>query len=254
MREKLIALSMVKKGDWNEIYHFLQRDRQLDSIDKEAAHRLVKELTCEAITLVDDDYPEAWRDMSKPPFVVYFRGDKALLSKKLVAVVGGKKPSVYTQRALGRLFSQLPDNIGVAGGLEIGVESHIIGKVNHQVTFFAAGIDEGDYYLATPPHSAFKSNDLVLSELPPGKTLDLSAYYRIYHLMCELSAVVCVFEMPTSDIRLKYLMYLLDLGKPIFVLPDRDKASSRGGLKLMRKGAKPLLGRSDILEAGLTDF
>jgi len=252
MREKLIALSMVKKGNWEEMFQFLQGDRQLDSIDKEAAHRLVKKLDCEAITLVDDDYPDAWRDMSKPPFVVYFRGDKTLLNKKLVAIVGGKNPSVYTRRTLNRLFSQLPADVGVMGGLEIGVESHILEIVNHRVTFFAAGIDEGDYYLTTPSYSTFKDKDLILSELPPGQPLDLSAYYRIYHLLCELSSVVCVFEMPVSDMRLKYLTYLLDIGKPIFVLPDRDKTSSRGGLKLMRKGAKPLLGRSDILDTSST--
>jgi len=252
MREKLIALSMVKKGDWNEIYRFLQRDRQLESINKEAALSLVEKLDCETITLVDDDYPEAWRDMSKPPFVVYFRGDKTLLSKKLIAVVGGKNPSVYTQRILNRLFNQLPADVSVMGGLEIGVESHVIEIVNHRVTFFAAGIDEGDYYLAAPAYSTFKDKDLILSELPPGETLDLSAYYRIYHLLCELSSVVCVFELPQSDIRLKYLTYLLDIGKPVFVLPDRDKTSSRGGLKLMSRGAKPLLGRSDILNTSST--
>jgi len=238
MREKLIALSMVKGGNWKEVYHFLQQDRKLDSIDQVAAKQLVHRLTCQAITLVDDDYPEAWRDMPRPPFVVYYQGDKALLNQKLVAIVGGKSPTAYMRDALDRLFSQLPVDVGVVCGNEIGVERHIMEITSKRVAILGSGVDQ---------QSGFISEDLSLSELPPGKALDLSAYYRAYHLMCELSSTVCVFDLPTSDIRLKYLSHLAEIGKSILVFPDRDKASSRGGLRLVNKGANLLLNRSDML-------
>ena len=58
MKEKLIALSVVKKGNWGAIHQFLQQDPDLSSIDERLATDLMNKMDCDIITIFDDDYPD----------------------------------------------------------------------------------------------------------------------------------------------------------------------------------------------------
>ena len=248
MREKLIALSMVKKGDWLAIYNFLQKDSKLESIDDIAAYQLVNQLNCEVITIMDDDYPMAWKEMSKPPFVVYFKGNRGLLDGKIIATIGGKIASEYTKKALNNLIRQLTDDISVATGFERGVEIFASKEAKSKIACLATGFSADELYQKHDIYGKLTKDDLVLSELPPNAKFDLQAYYRSYHLIAELSQVVCIFELAGFDLRVKYLNYLTEVGKEVVVLPDRKDRNTTGGLGLINRGAKCLMQVSDVLE------
>ena len=240
MREKLIALSIVKKGNWGEIYQVLRNDKKLHTIDEYASYELIKQLDCDMLTLMDDEYPLAWREMRKPPFVVFYKGDIELLKSKAVSVIGGKVKSSYTSKAISNLMRALPRDINVISGLEIGVEAYSISHASIKIAVIASG------FIATKQPT--QQVDLILSELPPNVKFNLSAYYRSYHLIHELSDIVCVFELPSFDLRLKYLAYLTEIGKEVVVAPDVFKKSTSGGLGLINHGAKLMLGSKDIVK------
>ena len=248
MREKLIALSMVKKGNWDEIYRFLRRDSKLKLIDDVAACELVDQMNCEVVTIIDDDYPAAWHEMSKPPFVVYLKGNRELLTKTIVAIVGGKMASEYTKKAVFTLMRQLPIDVIVATGFERGVEVYSNEHAKTRLVCLAAGFEADDLYHKHEAYGRLVDGDLVMSELPPNGSFDLQAYYRSYHLISELSQIVCVFELPSFDLRLKYLNYLTEIGKQVFVLPDKKTKNTAGGLGLINRGAKCLMQPSDVLD------
>ena len=251
MREKLIALSIVKKGDWNEIYRFLRQDDNLNSIDDVAACQLVDQMNCEVITMADADYPSVWFDMSKPPFVVYLKGKRKLLAGSIVAIVGGKEVSEYTKKAVQTLMKKLPADVSVVTGLERGVEVYTSEHAKSRIACLASGFLADDFYRKHEVYGQLTDDDLIISELPPNAKFDLQAYYRSYHLMAELSQVVCVFELPSFDLRVKYLNYLTEVGKQAVVLPDRKTKTTAGGLGLINRGAQCLLQASDVL--GLLD-
>jgi len=248
MREKLIALSMIKRGEWSEINRFLQQDGKLDSIDDVAACQLADQLNCEVITIADADYPSMWHEMSKPPFVVYLKGNRKLLTRNIVAIVGGKKISEYTRKAIQALIKQLPKDISVATGFERGIEVYANGYAKSRIACLASGFAADDLYRKHEIYSQLTNDDLVISELPPNGKFDMQAYYRSYHLIAELSQVVCVFELPSFDLRVKYLNYLTEVGKQTVVLPDKKNQNTAGGLGLINRGAKCLLQAGDVLD------
>jgi len=248
MREKLIALSMVKKGDWNQVHGFLRQDPGLNSIDDRAAARLANQLSCEAVTLIDDDYPAMWHEMSKPPFVVYLKGNRALLAKEVVTVVGGKQISKYTKEAVYALMKQLPVDVSLATGFELGVEVYANKHTSKRIACIATGFEADELYHKYQVYHGFSCNDLLMSELPPKVKFDLNAYYRSYRLLAELSQVICVFELPSFDFRVKYLNYLTEVGKDVVVLPDKNHQQTAGGLGLMNLGARCLMGPMDVLD------
>ena len=248
MREKLIALSIVKKGDWSAMHRFLRQDGRLNSIDDVAACQLVDQINCEVITIVDDDYPAIWHEMSKPPFVVYLKGNRNLLAGSIVAIVGGKLANEYTKKAVHTLMNQLPVNVSVATGFERGIEVCASGHAKSRIACLASGFRADDLYRKHEAYGQLTNDDLIMSELPPNVRFDLQAYYRSYHLITELSQVVCVFELPSFDLRVKYLNYLTEVGKPAVVLPDKKSRNAAGGLGLINRGAKCLMQASDVLD------
>jgi len=241
MREKLIALSIVKKGNWNEIYQFLRSDKNLDSISEMMAFQIVRELQVGAITILDDDYPANWHEISKPPFVVYYKGNKNLIGGKIVSIIGGKTTSEYTKKEISNLLTSLPTDYIIANGCEQGIESLGLSTPRNKIVCLASGFAADEIYRKRNGYSHITENDLILSELPPAAKFDLAAYYRSYHLIVELSHAISVFELSNYDLRNKYLAYLAEVGKPVAVLPDKKNGNTAGGLELLNKGAKCLL-------------
>jgi DNA processing protein len=247
MREKLIALSIVKKGDWTAVHRFLQQDRKLASIDEERAIRLVEKLGCDVVTIFDEDYPSAWREMPKPPFVVYLKGNRELLHRPVIAVIGGKVISEYTKKEIGRMMAQLPANTSIINGFESGVEVCVNQNSQSRIVCLGSGVEKDEVYQKRNGYSELGTDNLVITELPPQADFSVAAYYRSYHLMAELAQVVCIFELANFDIRRKYLGYLTEIGKDVFVLPDRKRAETMGGLELINRGAKVLVDVGDVL-------
>jgi len=248
MREKLIALSIVKKGNWDEMYQFLRHDKELDSIDEVVACELVLQLDCSVITLMDLEYPNAWHEMSKPPFVVFYQGNINLLKSKIVSVIGGKEASSHTRELIRNVMRTIPNDVSVASGFEIGVEVDGMNHTSQRIAVIATGFGVDVPYKRYASFKNMSQGDLILSELPPNVKFDISTYYRTYHLIHELSDMVCVFELPSFDLRLKYLAYLTEVGKDVIVAPDVFKKSTSGGLGLVNLGAKLLLRVKDLFK------
>lgn len=247
VREKLIALSIVKKGDWAAIHRFLQQDRDLTSIDEERAVRLVNNLSCDVLTIFDEDYLDAWRDMPKPPFVIYLKGKRELLHRPVIAVIGGKGVSEYTRKEITKLRDGLPESTSVITGFENGVEVCVNQNTKSRIVFLGSGVEKEEVYKNRAGFKGLGAGDLVISELPPKADFSVAAYYRAYHLMAELAWIVCVFQLGIFDIRRKYLGYLTEIGKGVLVLPDRKRCETLGGLALIERGAGVLLEVEDVL-------
>jgi len=248
MREKLIALSMIKKGDWNEIYQFLRNDKELDSINENVAFELMQQLGCDVLTLMDAEYPEDWREMPKPPFVIFYKGDIGLLKSKTISIIGGKAPTAHTQGIIRNVMRVIPDDVHVISGFEMGVEAYSMSQTSGRIAIIASGFGSDEPYQKYASFQNMSKSDLILSERPPHTTFDRAAYYRSYHLIHELSDKVCVFELPSFDLRLKYLAYLTEIGKEVVVVPDVFKKSTSGGLGLVNRGARLLLRVKDLFK------
>lgn len=67
-RQVLIYLWKAEKGDWNRIYQDIKEKKPLDREE-------VEKTDVEGyVTLVDDNYPKTLTHMSKPPFVLRYKG------------------------------------------------------------------------------------------------------------------------------------------------------------------------------------
>lgn len=94
-KELLVAVAAKNKGDWNKIVKFIRAK------EKPTGEEIEKfsPLAGRAITILDENYPETWKNSYMPPIVLFYRGgEKSLLSKinrsAIFVVDDGKGPQV----------------------------------------------------------------------------------------------------------------------------------------------------------------
>ena len=94
-KELLVAVAAKNKGDWNKTIKFIR------TREKPTGEEIEKfsPLADQAITILDEDYPETWKNSYMPPIVLFYKGgEKSLLSKinrsAIFVVDDGKGPQV----------------------------------------------------------------------------------------------------------------------------------------------------------------
>lgn len=94
-KELLVAVAAKNKGDWNKIIKFIRAKEKPTGEEIEKFSPLADQ----AVTILDEDYPETWKNSYMPPIVLFYNGgEKSLLSKinrsAIFVVDDGKGPQV----------------------------------------------------------------------------------------------------------------------------------------------------------------
>ena len=94
-KELLVAVAAKNKGDWNKIIKFIRTKEKPTGEEIEKFSPLADQ----AITILDEDYPETWKNSYMPPIVLFYKGgEKSLLSQinrsAIFVVDDGKGPQV----------------------------------------------------------------------------------------------------------------------------------------------------------------
>ena len=94
-KELLVAVAAKNKGDWNKTIKFIRAKEKPTGEEIEKFSPLADQ----AITILDENYPETWKNSYMPPIVLFYKGgEKSLLSKinrsAIFVVDDGKGPQV----------------------------------------------------------------------------------------------------------------------------------------------------------------
>ena len=75
--------------------------------------------------MVDENYPDKLKVIYDPPIVLYVKGNKNILNKKSVAIVGCRQCTKYGENIAKKFAYNLSlNNINVISGLARGVDSY----------------------------------------------------------------------------------------------------------------------------------
>jgi DNA processing protein len=231
-----------------EAAHLLERaDRAL----REAAR-----LGQRALSLADDAYPEALRQIPDPPPVLWLRGDaEALTWPRLVAVIGARAATpagLATARAIAAGLAQA--GAVVVSGLARGVDS-----AAHQAALDAGGASIGvlgsslDRIYPAEHHglaSALADQGALVSEHIPA-TPPLPFHFPLRNrIISGLSAGVVVVEASERSGSLITAMAAAEQGREVMAVPGPvGPGRHRGGHALLRDGATLVEGPDDVLVA-----
>ena len=253
LREKLIALSVLKNGNWFKMYDVLKDDLKLKQITQEQVTQAKLKLgESKVLTVLDEEYPSLFKEMIRPPFVLYYQGDLMLLKKKKIGVMGNRRPSAYGMESckaiVGNLLSQ---DVAIVGNLQLGIDAiaHLLSvRSGKTIALLSSG------FLHVYPQENFElykriaRDHLVMTEYPPHVYPSAPQFYRAHQLVQELSEVMVVIEAVKEDKRLKLAQQLVEEGKVVYALPaPYNSIHSEGSLNLLKNGAYCLTHYQDVL-------
>jgi DNA processing protein len=212
----------------------------------------VSDLTVLAID--DQGYPPLLREIHDPPPLLYVRGDPAVLSQPLLAVVGSRRASPGGLRLAELLSGQLASaGLHICSGLAQGVDGAAhrgaLAVGGKSVAVMATGIDR-----IYPRRHRGLATELVqagclVTEFPPGTLPHQYHFPKRNRIISGLSLGVLVVEAALPSGSLITAATATEQGREVFALPwSMLHAGGSGCLQLIRDGAKMVREIEDILE------
>jgi DNA processing protein len=203
------------------------------------------------------ELPPLLRAIHDPPSRLYLRGagDRGLLTRPAVAIVGARACSPYggqVARMLGRELAAA--GLVVVSGLARGIdgEAHrgALETEGHTVAVLGCGIDR-DYPAAHAGLArSIAEGSLIASEYEPGVEPAPWRFPARNRIIAGLCAATIVVEARERSGALITADFALDEGREVFAVPGEITSSlSAGTNALLRLGATPLTSASDVLES-----
>jgi DNA processing protein len=207
-----------------------------------------------AITPEDAAYPEAFRVLPDPPFVLFTAGDLSLLGLPGVGVVGTRAPTEYGRRAAARLSHDVARAgyaiiSGMAKGIDATAHGAALDAGGATVGVLGHGIDRVYPQENRRLFERMREAGLLVSELPPGEEPLPGNFPRRNRLIAALAEGVLVVEMGERSGARHTVDYALEQGKEVFSVPGPiGSPASAGTNQLLKEGARLVTSADDILE------
>ncbi len=222
-----------------------ERERELDSLLEQG------------VSLLDrhhPDWPGLLEECPDPPYLLYVRGDTALLGHPQIAVVGSRKASRQGIENAGRFARDLAvAGMAVTSGLALGIDAAAhtgaLDAPGRTLAVIGTGID-----IQYPRRNAALTGRIVeagavVTELPPGTPPTPDQFPQRNRIISGLSLGVLVIEAALRSGSLITARLALEQNREVFAIPGSiHSATSRGCNALLKAGAKLVTDVADILE------
>jgi len=216
--------------------------------------RRVAELRTSVVTLIDDEYPPMLREIADPPLVLHVRGDRSLLAKPCVAIVGSRRASPYAINVAQHVASRLASiGIVVVSGLARGIDgaAHIstLDAPGKTIAVLGTGIDVIYPRSHTRLFKRIEQDGLIVTEFPPGSPPKPEHFPIRNRVISGLGYGTVVVEATSKSGSLITARMAAEQGREVFAVPGSIfAAGSEGTHRLIQYGAKLVHDVNDILE------
>ncbi|WP_419774508.1 DNA-processing protein DprA [Halarcobacter sp.] len=176
--------------------------------------------------------------MKKYPKELFCIGNKNLLNKRKVSIVGSRRPNLYSQK-MTHLLSQgfAQRDMVVVSGAAIGVDSiaHKAAKAENTIAVVANGLDIRYPAINKKLIEEIEQNGLMLSSYKKGEKARNYSFVQRNEIVVSLGEVLIVTYADEKSGTLSSINYALKMGKKVYTIPHRLDESI-GTQKLLEKG------------------
>ena len=236
----------------NSVKQSLLENRR--KIDPESELQKVESGGFKIITYQDQEYPKLLSEIHDPPVMLYLYGQISALRGTLFAVVGTRKVTSYGERVVDYFIHQLVFRgltivSGMARGIDSLVHSQTLENQGKTVAVLGSGLD-----IIYPPENRKLAERIIekgalISEYPLG-TPPLRQNFPVRNrLISGLSVGLLVVEAAEKSGTLITVQQALAQNRKVFAVPGSIfNPLSKGTLKLIKSGAKPVETIDDIMD------
>lgn len=224
-------------------------------LNLEKYEKYMQENNIELIHIYDKDYPERLNKVYDKPIVLYIKGDKTILNKFSLAVIGCREHTKYGEIVAKNISTQIAkSNIITVSGLAKGIDSiaHRETLKVHGKTIAVIGSGLDNIYPSENINLAneiIKNGGAIISEYVIGTKPQKMNFPARNRIISGLSNGVVVIEAKKKSGTMITVDFALEQGKEVFAVPGNILSpNSEGTNELIKQGAKMVTGIEDILE------
>lgn len=191
------------------------------------------------------------KSMKKYPKEIYCIGNKKLLEKPMISIVGTRKPNSYTKLITSEISKKLSSvGVVVVSGVAMGVDA-----IAHQnalpntIAVVANGLDIKYPAINKNLISQIEKDGLILSTYPKNEVARTYTFVERNELVVALGEILIVTQADLESGSLRSVEFALKMGKRIYTLPHRI-GESEGTNRLLKNGlATPIYNVDAFLES-----
>lgn len=206
------------------------------------------------VVRTDAEYPQLLREIPDPPLVLHCRGDRSLLTRGAVAIVGSRRATPYAINVAAHLTKPLAAAglvivSGLARGVDAAAHTAALDAGGTTIAVLGTGID------VVYPRSNMRlferiaEQGLLVSEFPPA-TPPLAANFPMRNrVISGLASGTVVVEATSRSGSLITARMAAEQGREVFAVPGSIfSPTSEGTHRLIQYGAKLVHDVNDIVE------
>jgi len=226
--------------------------RSETAVDEEFAK--AEDKAVNIVTLVDEEYPAALREIDDSPIVLYVRGEQRIDSARSIAIVGTRRGTRYGKMVAARFASQLALKgfivvSGLAAGIDAAAHQGTLDVGGFTVAVMGCGIDYPYPKRNQPIYERIVETGVVMSEYPMGSRPAKWTFPQRNRILAGLSRGVLVIQAPERSGALITARCALEQGRDVFAVPGNiNSLTSAGSNRLLKQGAKLVDSVDDIFE------
>lgn len=224
------------------------------ALDLDAEMERLERSGVRAVPQDDPLFPRRLREIYDSPPVLYVRGSYVPGDEWALAVVGTRRPTMYGREVTERLTADLVRNgITVVSGLARGIDTiahrAALAAGGRTVAVLASGVD-----IIYPPENRRLAEEIaergaLVCDYPLGTKPRAEHFPRRNRIMSGLALGTLVIEAAENSGALITARMALEQDREVFAVPGSILSpASTGANRLIRDGAKAVLGVEDILE------
>lgn len=251
INDVILYFALKYEGDWDLIYKAIQRK---EAIENDFLEKEKKKMKCGYITILDNNYPKNLKEIYKPPFILFYKGNIELLNRNIISFVGSRNCNEYSVKSTEKLIKDIASidkQTVICSGLALGIDTiaheSSIKENLKTIAILPCGIDicypSSNYGL----YYSIIDKGLLLSEYPFSKQIQKDKIPFRNRIIAGLCSSLVVTSCKNRSGSLVSVRYALESGKDIFVLPhpiDDDSFCNH----LIKEGAYIITEGKDLFE------
>lgn len=190
-------------------------------------------------------------NMKVYPNELFYLGNTELLNKRKISIVGARKISTYSRTLIGqlaKLFAQ--QGFVIVSGAAMGTDAvaHESAGAFNTIGVAGTGLDKRYPAINKKLITEIEEKGLMLSQFSPNVESFPSNFPKRNELVVALGEILIVSECELKSGTMHSINFALNMGKEIYVLPQRIGESAGTNYLLEKALAKPIYNLEKFVE------
>lgn len=231
LSKRILYYAIQYGGEWNKIANALKNHEDYKEIDYPYAY----------ITIADTDYPNCFRKLRYPPWILFYQGNLALLEKRCIGIVGARKASNQALVNTASIVQHLKTNYCIVSGLAKGIDAAAHRNAMDTIAFIGCGIDRIYPKENVDLYQRIKKQGCILSEYPMGVAPLAHHFPWRNRLISACIEALIVIEATFKSGTMLTVNSCIELSVPVYCLPTAFENDQYPGCNaLIESGANIL--------------